>query len=76
MTMGGGGVKNPEKLMTSFMNAAQLQSVYYFLSPPHRVLTNTGDRYVGNWSQKSAKLPFLPASTLQALYYPPKQKLH
>ena len=22
MTMGGGGVKNPEKLMTSFMNAA------------------------------------------------------
>ena len=26
MTMGGGGVKNPEKLMTSFMNAA----LYHF----------------------------------------------
>ena len=38
MTMGGGGVKNPEKLMTSFMNAAQYGAVSNVLKVKEHLL--------------------------------------
>ena len=43
MTKGGGGVKNPEKLMTSFMNAAKCLRSFMCLglTESHQILLNS-----------------------------------